>query len=60
MNKIYKKPLAELGFQFVSGDYLQQGAAIQSFHEILPSLNEIFIQLVEGTPAARQFQTVTA
>ncbi|RVU24857.1 DUF4954 family protein [Sandaracinomonas limnophila] len=26
MNKIYKKPLAELGFQFVSGDYLQQGA----------------------------------
>lgn len=40
--------------------YLQQGIGITSFHEILPSLNEIFIQLVEGTPAARQFQTVTA
>jgi ABC-2 type transport system ATP-binding protein len=40
--------------------YLQQNASIVSFNEILPSLNEIFIQLVEGTPAARQFQTITA
>jgi len=40
--------------------FLQQEADIVSFHEILPSLNEIFIQLVEGTPAARQFQTITA
>ena len=40
--------------------YLQQDVAIKSFHEILPSLNEIFIQLVEGTPSARQFQTITA
>jgi ABC-2 type transport system ATP-binding protein len=40
--------------------YLQQGTGITSFHEILPSLNEIFIQLVEDTPAARQFQTLTA
>lgn len=40
--------------------YLEKGASIQSFHEILPSLNEIFIQLVEGTPAARQFQTIPA
>ena len=38
--------------------FLQQGAAIQSFNEILPSLNEIFIKLVEGTPAARQFETI--
>ena len=38
--------------------FLQQGAAIQSFNEILPSLNEIFIKLVEGTPAARQFETL--
>lgn len=37
---------------------LQQGVSIQSFNEILPSLNEIFIRLVEGTPAARQFQAV--
>lgn len=28
---------------------------ILSFHEILPSLNDIFIKLVEGTPTARQF-----
>lgn len=40
--------------------YLQQGIGINAFHEILPSLNEIFIQLVEGTPAARQFQNLTA
>jgi ABC-2 type transport system ATP-binding protein len=40
--------------------YLQQNAGIISFNEILPSLNDIFIQLVEGTPAARQFQNLTA
>lgn len=39
---------------------LQQGVAIHSFHEILPSLNDIFIKLVEGTPTARQFQQLTA
>jgi ABC-2 type transport system ATP-binding protein len=38
---------------------LQQGADIYSFNEILPSLNDIFIKLVEGTPTARQFQTQT-
>lgn len=40
--------------------FLAQQAAIVSFNELLPSLNDIFIQLVEGTPAARQFQRVTA
>jgi ABC-2 type transport system ATP-binding protein len=39
---------------------LHQGGAIRSFNEILPSLNDIFIELVEGTPATRQFQPVTA
>lgn len=47
-----------------SGDVLQyllqSSASITSFNEILPTLNDIFIHLVEGTPAARQFQTVTA
>jgi ABC-2 type transport system ATP-binding protein len=38
---------------------IHQGIPIHSFHEILPSLNDIFIKLVEGTPAARQFQNVT-
>jgi ABC-2 type transport system ATP-binding protein len=37
---------------------IQQGATIHSFNEILPSLNDIFIRLVEGTPSARQFQNV--
>lgn len=40
--------------------FISANAPITSFQEILPSLNEIFIQLVEGTPAARQFQQVTA
>ena len=40
--------------------FLQQNSTIISFHEILPSLNEIFIQLVETTDASRQFQTETA
>ncbi|MBD0333371.1 MAG: ABC transporter ATP-binding protein [Chitinophagaceae bacterium] len=34
---------------------LQQNVTILSFNEILPSLNEIFIHLVEGTPISRQF-----
>jgi ABC-2 type transport system ATP-binding protein len=37
--------------------FLQQGITIESFSEILPSLNDIFIRLVEGTHAAtRSFQ----
>ncbi len=35
--------------------FINKDLSIQSFNEILPSLNEIFIQLVEGTPTARQF-----
>ncbi len=39
---------------------LQQNVTIEAFHEILPSLNEIFINLVEGTKATtRAFQPVT-
>lgn len=37
---------------------IQQGATINSFNEILPSLSDIFIRLVEGTPSAREFQHV--
>ena len=41
--------------------FLQQNLTIESFNEILPSLNEIFITLVEGTKAtARAFQPVNA
>lgn len=39
---------------------MQQGVSIHSFNEILPSLNDIFIRLVEGTPAARQFQNINS
>jgi ABC-2 type transport system ATP-binding protein len=43
--------------------YLQQNATIVSFNEVLPSLNDIFIHLVEGTPVSRQFvpqESITA
>lgn len=37
--------------------FIHQHQTIEAFHEILPSLNEIFIRLVEGThAAARAFQ----
>ncbi|HYC41067.1 MAG TPA: ATP-binding cassette domain-containing protein [Chitinophagaceae bacterium] len=35
---------------------LEQRISIHSFNELLPTLNEIFIKLVEGTPVSRQFQ----
>jgi ABC-2 type transport system ATP-binding protein len=38
--------------------FLSTGAAITSFNELLPSLNEIFIRIVEGTPATRHFQNI--
>lgn len=39
--------------------FIQQNNAVIAFNEILPSLNDIFIKLVEGTPTARQFETAT-
>ncbi len=39
--------------------FLQQGVIVEAFNEILPSLNEIFIRLVEGSNArTRSFQQV--
>ena len=38
--------------------FIQQNIEVTSFHEILPSLNDIFIKLVEGTSVSRQFQTI--
>ncbi len=37
---------------------LQQGVSIQSFNEVLPSLNDIFLKLVEDNSATRKFQPV--
>lgn len=40
--------------------FMHKGLTISSFNEILPSLNEIFIKLVEGTHAAtRKFEKIT-
>jgi len=36
--------------------FINQNIQVNSFNEVLPSLNEIFIKLVEGTPEARQFE----
>jgi ABC-2 type transport system ATP-binding protein len=38
--------------------FINEKANIHSFNEVLPSLNEIFIKLVEGTTTARQFQKI--
>ena len=40
--------------------YLQKDINITGFYELLPSMNDIFIRLVEGTPLTRQFQQLTA
>jgi len=44
----------------VLGYFINQGSNIVSFKEMLPSLNEIFIRLVEGTPMARKFEKIEA
>jgi ABC-2 type transport system ATP-binding protein len=36
--------------------FIDRGQNITSFTELLPSLNDIFIRLVEGTPLSRQFE----
>ncbi len=38
--------------------FINKDIVIDSFNEVLPSLNDIFIKLVEGTPVARQFQKI--
>ncbi|ODT35119.1 MAG: ABC transporter ATP-binding protein [Niabella sp. SCN 42-15] len=37
--------------------FLNNGASIDSFNEMLPSLSDIFIREVEGTPLARRFES---
>jgi ABC-2 type transport system ATP-binding protein len=61
--KTDKEVIIKLDPGYSNNDVLQyfinKGLHIESFNEILPSLNQIFIRLVEGTPTARQFQEVT-
>ena len=40
--------------------FINENSSIEAFNEILPSLNEVFIRLVEGTRTSRQFQAVSA
>ena len=42
----------------VLGYFINLGINIIAFREILPSLNEIFISLVENTPTAREFEKI--
>jgi ABC-2 type transport system ATP-binding protein len=40
--------------------FINQDVSITAFNELLPSLNDIFIRLVEGTSVSRQFQTINS
>lgn len=40
--------------------FIDQNINVTAFNEILPSLNDIFIRLVEGTSVSRQFQTLNS
>ncbi|MBY0534441.1 MAG: ATP-binding cassette domain-containing protein [Chitinophagaceae bacterium] len=40
--------------------FINQDAPVNQFQEILPSLNDIFIKLVHGTPVSRQFEKTNA
>ena len=35
--------------------FISQNTGIEAFNEVLPSLNEVFIKVVEGTKSSRQF-----
>ncbi len=39
--------------------FINENLQIQAFNEVLPTLNDIFIKLVEGTTTARQFQKIS-
>jgi ABC-2 type transport system ATP-binding protein len=56
------KLLIKLSGSAKTNDVLQylinEKTVLHSFNEVLPSLNEIFIKLVESTASARQFQQV--
>jgi ABC-2 type transport system ATP-binding protein len=64
VNRAGNEMIVKIHEGFTSNDvlkhFINQNKQIVAFHEILPSLNEIFIHLVEGTPTSRQFETITA
>ncbi len=62
VSKTEKELIIKRNEGFSNNDILQyfihKGLSVHSFNEILPSLNDIFIRVVEATPKARQFETV--
>jgi len=62
VNKGDKELIIKRNEGFTTNDILQyfinKGLGVHSFNEILPTLNDIFIRLVETAPRARQFETV--
>jgi len=46
----------DAGSNEILSHFIAQGLVIEAFQEVLPSLNDIFIRLVEGAPSARAFQ----
>ena len=64
IDKKGNKLIVKIRNGFKSNDVLKHfintGINVNSFQELLPSLNDIFIKLVEGTPLTRQFQKVIA
>ena len=58
-NRIQLKLNAGVSPNEVLQHFINQGVAIQSFNELLPSINDIFIQLVEDSSKARAFQTIS-
>ena len=57
-NELLLKLLHDSSTNDVLKFFIGQDIPINSFNEVLPTLNQIFIRLVEGTPEARQFQTI--
>ncbi len=55
-----KKLTLRINDQFTNNQilsyFIERNLGVRSFNEILPSLNDIFIELVQGTPGSRQFQ----
>jgi ABC-2 type transport system ATP-binding protein len=55
-HKVKLKINAEFSNNEIIRYFIDQQLNIRSFNEVLPSLNDIFIELVQGTPETRQFQ----
>ena len=54
-NGLFLKKNPDFSTNDVLQYFMHKGLTVQGFQEILPSLNDIYIRLVEGTPRTRQF-----